>query len=133
MIHIDLGYALDYVYIQYNPVYRRGSRMAFIDLHQMEIREMAPGFHGRFIHTEHMTIVYWDILAGSSLPAHNHRHEQVTTVIEGIFDLTVAGDTQHLEAGKIAVIPPEIPHSGWAITACRIIDVFSPPREDYMK
>jgi quercetin dioxygenase-like cupin family protein len=133
MIHIDLAHALDYEHIQHIAASRRISRMAFIDLHQVEIREMAPGFFGRFIHTELMTIVYWDILAGSSLPVHNHRHEQVTTVVEGIFDLTVAGDTQHLEAGMIAVIPPEVPHSGRAITACRIIDVFSPPREDYMK
>ncbi|MGD0274628.1 MAG: cupin domain-containing protein [Syntrophales bacterium] len=107
--------------------------MAFIDLHDLEIREMAPGFHGRFVHTEKMTIVYWDILAGSSLPAHSHRHEQVTTVVDGIFDLTMVGDTQQLAAGKIAVIPPDIPHEGRAVTACRIMDVFSPPREDYMK
>ena len=48
-----------------------------------EMREIVPGFRGRFVHTENMTFVYWDIKAGSILPDHSHPHEQVVTVIEG--------------------------------------------------
>jgi quercetin dioxygenase-like cupin family protein len=36
-----------------------------------------------------------------------------------------------LTAGHYRVIPPDVVHSGHSITACKIIDVFSPVREDY--
>ncbi|NOY99054.1 MAG: cupin domain-containing protein, partial [Chloroflexi bacterium] len=36
-----------------------------------------------------------------------------------------------LEPGAVAVIPPDVPHAGRAVTDCRIIDVFYPTREEY--
>ncbi len=51
--------------------------------------------------------------------------------MEGSFELTVAGETQVLEPGSVAVIPGNAPHSGKALTECRILDVFQPPRDDY--
>ena len=44
--------------------------------------------------------------------------------------LTVAGDTYRLESGSVVLIPPHAPHSGKSVTACRILDVFHPVRED---
>ena len=34
-------------------------------------------------------------------------------------------------AGQVFVIPPDVPHSGRALTRCRVLDVFAPVREDY--
>jgi quercetin dioxygenase-like cupin family protein len=65
------------------------------------------------------------------LPEHAHPHEQVTNVIEGVFDLTVEAETTRLRAGSAVLIPPNANHSGKSVTACRIIDVFHPVREDY--
>ena len=90
-----------------------------------------PGFVGRFLHTESMTLAWWDVEAGSTLPEHRHPQEQVAHVLEGVFELTVDGATERLEPGRIAVIPSNVPHSGRALTACRILDVFQPVREDY--
>lgn len=92
---------------------------------------MVPGFHARFIHSPSMTFAYWDIEAGSSLPDHAHEHEQVLNLLEGRFEVTVDGEKEVLEPGSIVVLPSQIPHSGKAITNCRILDVFHPVREDY--
>ena len=62
---------------------------------------------------------------------HSHLHEQVANVLSGQFELTVAGDTKLLEPGKVAVIPPHVPHGGHAITDCELLDVFLPERDDY--
>jgi quercetin dioxygenase-like cupin family protein len=45
--------------------------------------------------------------------------------------MTVDGQTQILTPGMVAAIPGNVPHSGRALTNCRIIDVFYPIREDY--
>jgi quercetin dioxygenase-like cupin family protein len=79
-----------------------------------------------------MTLAYWDVTASSPLSDHAHLHEQVTSVIEGEFELTVEGDTRRLSAGSVVIIPPNARHSGKALTDCRLIDVFYPKREDYI-
>ncbi len=105
--------------------------MSFINLDQQEEKELVPGYHVKFVHTNNMTFAYWRIEAGAALPDHSHHHEQVVNPIEGRFALTVAGETRELEPGTVVTIPPNVPHSGKAITPCRIIDVFHPVREDY--
>ena len=100
-------------------------------LKEMDGKEIAPGFRARFVHTGNMTLSYWQIESGAALPAHDHPHEQVVNMIEGQFELTVDGESRILEPGQVVVIPPEIPHSGRAVTDCLILDVFYPVREDY--
>lgn len=97
----------------------------------MERQELIPGAEVGFVHTENMTVAYWDFEADVPVPEHSHAHEQVTNVIEGIFELTVDGETKRLRAGSLALIAPDAVHSGRSITECRIIDVFFPVREDY--
>ena len=105
--------------------------MSFIDLEGIEEKELIPGYNVRFVHSEQMTFAYWNIEAGAALPEHNHHHEQVANVLEGEFELTVGGEARVLSPGMVALIPSNVPHSGVAITNCRILDVFYPIREDY--
>jgi quercetin dioxygenase-like cupin family protein len=105
--------------------------MRIPNLSDAPAREVMPGFHGRFVHSERMTLAYWEIDAGAVLQRHAHPHEQVAHVLEGTFEMTVGGVTHRLEVGDVAVVPPDAPHSGSALTRCRIVDVFCPVREDY--
>ncbi|NIS63157.1 MAG: cupin domain-containing protein [Proteobacteria bacterium] len=105
--------------------------MPFLSLHELEEKEIVPGFKGQFVHSDNMTFAYWDIEIGAVLPEHSHPHEQVATVISGEFEITVNGETEALRPGSVAIIPPDAVHSGRAVTVCRIIDAFYPVREDY--
>lgn len=100
-------------------------------LEEIEEKEVAPGFFGRFIHTENNTLAYWRITAGAALPAHSHPHEQVVNMLAGEFELTVEGTPYQLTPGTVFVIPGGVPHSGRAVTECKILDTFYPVREDY--
>lgn len=104
-----------------------------IELSTIPPRETAPGYSGRFIHTAGMTLAYFEIKAGSASPEHAHVHEQVSQVLEGIFQLTVAGEQVILKPGVVLVIPSNVRHSGLAITDCRLLDIFNPVREDFKK
>jgi quercetin dioxygenase-like cupin family protein len=105
--------------------------MPFLELSDIRVREPVPGYRVRFIHTDHTTVAYWEIEVGAAMPEHSHMHEQVVNVVEGEFELTVGDETKRLGPGVVATILPDTPHSGRAITTCRIIDVFYPVREDY--
>jgi quercetin dioxygenase-like cupin family protein len=94
-------------------------------------KEIAPGFFSRLIHTSTNTINFIEVKAGCSVPRHRHINEQCSFAIEGKFELTVNDAPQVLEPGLFAIIPPNIWHSGIAVTDCRLIDIFSPAREDY--
>lgn len=105
--------------------------MSFLNLAELEEKKPVPGFKVRFVHSTNMTIAYWEIKAGSVLPAHSHVHEQVTSLIEGEFELTINGENNRMGPNTVAIVPSNVHHAGKAISDCRIIDVFYPVREDY--
>lgn len=107
--------------------------MEIIKLYEMPEREMVPGYHAKFVHSENVTIAHWDIEEGNALPKHAHPHEQVVNLIEGRFELTLNDESAILEAGSVVIIPSNVMHSGRALTKCRIIDVFYPVRTDYIQ
>lgn len=100
-------------------------------LNHLPSKEVFPGFIGKFVHSDSMTFAYWDIKKGSTVPEHSHLHEQVVNMLEGEFELVVEGKPHHLMPGMVYTIPSNAKHSGRAITTCRILDVFTPVREDY--
>lgn len=102
-----------------------------IQLAAVPSREIMPGYHGKMIHTQHMTLAFWEVEEGARVPEHSHSNEQVMQVLEGVFELTLDGVTNTYHPGELAVIAPYVAHSGRAITACRLLDVFSPVRETY--
>ncbi len=104
----------------------------FRNLDQVKPKELLPGYTVKFIHSERMTLAYWDVKKGSPLPEHAHEHEQVANVLEGEYELTVNGVTRRLKPGDVVVIPSNVPHSGMALTDCKLLDVFAPVREDYL-
>lgn len=105
--------------------------MSFINISKIPPTEIVPGFNGRFIHSENITIAYWDIKAGSSIPVHHHVHEMIVNVIAGKLELTIGNEKKILEPGMAGVIPSHVPHTATAVSDCRVIDVFYPVREDY--
>lgn len=95
-------------------------------------KEMLPGVVLRTFWGEKLLLSLVDLAPGAVIPSHSHPHEQVTTVISGSLEMTLAGETQRCGPGAVAVIPAGTAHSvvnGPEPT--RVIDAFSPVREDY--
>lgn len=94
-------------------------------------KEIATGIKGYYAHGSSITLGLVDIKAGSMVALHHHVHEQITCIIEGQLDMTIGGTPCSLTKGMYYVIPSNVPHSAIAITDCKVIDVFSPVREEY--
>jgi len=104
---------------------------SILKLSELERKELIPGARARFVHCDNMTLAHWEFEAGVLLPEHAHPHEQIANVLDGVFELTIEGQPHRLEAGMVAIIPPDARHSGRAIAHCRLFDVFYPVREDF--
>lgn len=102
-----------------------------IKLAEIVPKEIMPGYHGKLIHTQNMSLAFWEVEAGAKVPEHAHMNEQVMQVLEGKFEFTLDGITKTYEPGDLVIIPPQVPHSGLALTPCKLMDVFSPTREEY--
>lgn len=76
-------------------------------------------------------MAFREVEAGAIMPMHAHIHEQISQVLEGKFELTIDGEAKFLEPGFVAIIPSNASHGGVAITDCKLLDTFSPVREDY--
>ena len=104
--------------------------MAFLNTSEIQTHELFPGVHAKLIHTDSVTIAHVLLDKGSVVAEHSHVHEQIINVMEGTFELTVDGETKTVSAGHVAVVPCNVKHSLVAISGGKILDVFSPVRED---
>ena len=94
-------------------------------------KELVPGITGYYAHGEKHTFGYVELKAGSSVPLHQHIHEQITYILEGQLDMVIDGESCTLTAGMYHIIPSNVFHSAIAVTDSKVIDTFSPVREDY--
>lgn len=94
-------------------------------------KQVIEGIMGKYIHGDQTTFGVVEVKKGSLLPLHHHHHEQITFILEGELEMTIGGETMTLKPGNFHVIPSNVPHSAVAHMDCKLIDVFSPVREDY--
>lgn len=94
-------------------------------------KELAPGIQGYYAHGEKHTMGLVELKKGSIVPMHSHIHEQITFILEGQLDMNIGGVDYSLTNGMYHVIPSNVSHSAIAITECKLIDTFSPLREEY--
>jgi quercetin dioxygenase-like cupin family protein len=69
---------------------------------------------------------------GAHVPEHHHLNEQVTYILEGALKFAIAGQEVVVKAGEVLCIPSDMPHEAWALEDTLDLDVFTPPREDWL-
>jgi quercetin dioxygenase-like cupin family protein len=69
---------------------------------------------------------------GAHVPLHHHHNEQVTYILEGALKFSIGGKEIVVRAGEVLCIPPNMPHEAWALEDTVDLDVFDPPREDWL-
>ena len=102
--------------------------MPFVDTSALDVKELLPGWKGRFFHSENMTFAYYEFTAGSSIHEHQHDSDEVWHVVEGTLEVTIGGDTKVAGPGYAGVVPPNVRHSVTAKTDGRAIVVDHPKR-----
>ena len=69
---------------------------------------------------------------GAHVPPHHHMHEQISHVVQGALLFRIEGEEVTVRAGEILCIPPHVPHEVVALEDSVALDIFNPPREDWI-
>ncbi len=80
-----------------------------------------------------MTVARVFVKKGGVVPEHSHHNEQISMVQQGAMKFVLAGEAKVLKPGDVLRIPPHVPHSVEAMEDCIVVDLFSPPREDWIR
>jgi len=94
-------------------------------------KQLVEGIQGFYAHGEKHTMGLVELEKGSTVPLHSHPHEQITFILEGQLNMNIGGKDYSLTSGAYHIIHSNVPHSAVAVTDCKLIDTFSPVREDY--
>lgn len=78
-------------------------------------------------------IVWWKVKAGAHAAAHTHPHEQIFWMLKGRMEFRLGDERRVVGPGELAVIPGGVEHEAWFPEDCEVIDVFTPPREDFLE
>ena len=70
--------------------------------------------------------------AGSKMPEHRHPQEQIVHILQGRMRLIVEGTAHELTTGDSFYLASNIPHGVETIEETRVLDTFSPPRDEYL-
>ncbi|MBN1218909.1 MAG: cupin domain-containing protein [Anaerolineae bacterium] len=93
---------------------------------------MAPGIWRRLVSGEKVMIVQVTLDKGAVVDTHQHPHEQMTHPLSGVLELEINGQTRIMRPGDVAHIPANTPHRAVALEDVITLDIFSPPREDFL-
>lgn len=97
----------------------------------IQSKELVSGVVGHYLHGTDATFGYVELKQGSRVPDHSHPNEQITYILDGQLQMVIGGEEFLLEAGMCHIIKSDVVHSAFAATDCKLIDVFTPVREDY--
>ena len=86
----------------------------------------------RFITGNRMMLAQILLKKGCVVPAHKHENEQITYVLEGALKFEINGKELIVGAGEVLVIPSNVVHAATALEDTLDVDVFSPPRQDWI-
>jgi quercetin dioxygenase-like cupin family protein len=89
----------------------------------------------RLVVGERMMLAHVYLAKGSIVPRHQHENEQLTYILEGALRFSIGEDGAEeivVRAGEVLVIPSNVPHKAEALEDTLDVDVFCPPRQDWL-
>jgi quercetin dioxygenase-like cupin family protein len=92
-----------------------------------------PRLERQFITAQNATLARFSLRKGVVIPEHSHANEQLTSVLQGALKLIFSGREVIVRAGEVVCIPPHQPHAAEAVEDTIVLDVFSPPRADWLQ
>ena len=99
---------------------------------EVEVEVMSSLIGRQFIVGTNVMIASVLLRKGAHVPLHSHVNEQVTYILDGALKFVLEGKEVVVRAGEVLCIPPHVPHEAFALEDTVDLDVFNPPRQDWI-
>jgi quercetin dioxygenase-like cupin family protein len=102
---------------------------------QLPREELNERLSRRLITGDEMMLTHVYLKKGCVVPKHSHMNEQLTYILEGALRFLVGDDAKEIvvRAGEVLHLPGNVPHEALALEDTLDVDIFCPPREDWLK
>ena len=110
-------------------------KVTFYRWNDMPKEKVSETLDRRLITGDRIMISHVYLKKGSIVPRHSHHNEQITYILSGGLRFYLGDDKSEIVdvmAGEVLHIPPHVPHEAVALEDTLDVDVFSPPREDWL-
>lgn len=111
------------------------SECTFYRWDSMKKERVSDMLERRLITGDRMMLAHVYLKKGCIVPKHSHANEQLTYILEGALRFWIGDDEAEeivVHAGEVLLIPSNVPHKAEAIEETLDVDVFSPPRQDWL-
>src|SRR5271167_334986 len=98
----------------------------------VELEDLNPLLRRHFVVGQNVMLARVLLKKGCIVPEHSHHNEQITYILEGALKFWIDGREIVVHAGEVLTIPPNMPHKAEAVEDTVDLDIFNPPRADWI-
>ena len=106
--------------------------LKYITWKSIPLEDLNPLLQRQFVVGQDIMVARVLLKKGCVVPMHSHHNEQITYILEGALKFEIDGKQITVAAGEVLCIPPNMPHRATALEDTVDLDVFSPPRADWI-
>src|SRR6266576_5497910 len=106
--------------------------LKYIPWKSIPLEDLNPLLQRQFVVGQDIMVARVLLKKGCVVPMHSHHNEQITYILEGALKFEIDGKQITVAAGEVLCIPPNMPHRATALEDTVDLDVFSPPRADWI-
>jgi len=117
------------------PTPKRGAVKAalqYVPWHTVPLEDLNPLLQRQFVFGQEIMLARVLLKKGCIVPLHSHHNEQLTYIVEGALKFYIDGQEIVVHAGEVLCIPANMPHKAEALEDTVDLDVFTPPRADWI-
>jgi quercetin dioxygenase-like cupin family protein len=106
--------------------------MQYIPWHTIPLEDLNPLLQRQFVVGQEIMLARVLLKKGCIVPEHSHHNEQVTYILDGALKFWIDGKEIVVHSGEVLCIPAHMPHKAEALEDTVDLDVFNPPRADWI-
>jgi len=106
--------------------------LQYIPWHMVPLEDLNPLLQRQFVVGQEIMLARVLLKKGCIVPLHSHHNEQLTYIVEGALKFFIDGKEITVHAGEVLCIPSNMPHKAEALEDTVDLDVFTPPRADWI-
>jgi quercetin dioxygenase-like cupin family protein len=106
--------------------------LQYIPWHTIPLEDLNPLLQRQFVVGQEIMLARVLLKKGCIVPEHSHHNEQLTYILEGTLKFWIDGKEIVVNAGETLCIPSNMPHKAEALEDTVDLDIFAPPRADWI-